>query len=78
MILQRSRQKSACIHENVVSVTSAGIERKLCEDCGNVSLRYEMAAIAGELDRGDFRRDADRLAALRSDVSIGEGGRHTR
>jgi len=78
LILGRSRRKTACTHENVLSATSVGIERKVCEDCGNVSLRYEMAAIAGELDRGDFRRDADRLAALRSDVSIGEGGRHTR
>lgn len=77
LILQRSRRKTECIHENVVSATYAGIERSVCEACGNVSLRYEMAAIGSELDRGDFRRDADRLAGLRSGVSFGEGGRHT-
>lgn len=71
MILRRSRPKTACTHENVVSATSAGIERKVCEDCGNVSIRNETTAFTGKLDRGDFSRDADRLAALRSGVTIG-------
>ena len=69
LILGRSRRKTACTHENVLSATSVGIERKVCEDCGNVSLRYEITAFASKLDRGYFSRDADRLAALRSGVS---------
>lgn len=51
---------AACSHVHSVSVISEGVEREICEDCGNVTVRYE-SMIDGAIDRGAFARDADSL-----------------
>lgn len=64
MIAAWHRRKTDCRHEETISVISGGIERVVCEGCGNVTLRYE-SFITGALDRSKFSRDADKRAARR-------------
>ena len=52
------RKIAACSHQNTVTVVSAGLERIICEDCSNTTIRYE-SMISGDLDRSKFSRDAD-------------------
>lgn len=53
------RKVASCRHERTASVISDGLEREICEGCGNVTIRYE-SVIDGSLDRGVFARDADK------------------
>ena len=59
------RKTAACSHQSTVTVVSAGLERVICEDCGDVTIRYE-SMISGDLDRSKFSRDADSV-----DVKVG-------
>lgn len=52
------RKVAACRHERSVSVISDGLEREICEGCGNVTIRYE-SVIDGSIDRNVFAREAD-------------------
>lgn len=52
------RKIAACSHLSTVTVVSAGLERVICEDCGDVNIRYE-SMISGDVDRSKFSRDAD-------------------
>jgi hypothetical protein len=45
-----------------VTVISDGLERVICETCGQVTLRYE-SMISGDIQRSQFSRLADRLQA---------------
>ncbi len=51
---------SRCPHENTVNVTTLGIERTICEACGNVSVLFS-DGLEGEVDREQFARQADRI-----------------
>lgn len=51
-----------CSHESTVSVISAGLERVICEECGNISVRYE-SMIRHDVDRSQFTRQADLLSS---------------
>jgi hypothetical protein len=62
MMIDWYRRTAECRHETTVSVISGGIERDICEACGNVTLRYE-AFISGAPDRSKFARDADKRGA---------------
>jgi hypothetical protein len=46
---------AACSHENSISVISRGVERVVCEDCGDAILRYS-SAVAGDVTRSQFAR----------------------
>ncbi len=59
------RKTAACSHQSTVTVASGGLERVICEDCGDVTIRYE-SMILGDLDRSMFSRDADSV-----DVKVG-------
>ena len=52
------RKVAACRHEHSVSVISEGVEREICEGCGNVTIRYE-SMIEGSVARDAFSRIAD-------------------
>lgn len=52
------RKVATCRHEQTVSVISEGVEREICEDCGNVTIRYE-SMIEGSVQRAAFSRKAD-------------------
>ncbi|MFZ0013143.1 MAG: hypothetical protein WAL25_03415 [Acidimicrobiia bacterium] len=51
-----------CEHAQTVTVISDGLERVICETCGQVTLRYE-SMISGDIQRSQFSRLADRLHA---------------
>ncbi len=59
------RRVAACTHEHSVSVISEGLEREICESCGNVTIRYE-SVIEGSVRRGAFSRKADQGRISRS------------
>lgn len=63
------RRIAFCHHEVTVSVIYGGIERVICETCGDVTIRYE-SMISGDVDRSKFARDAD----LRLDVALADNG----
>jgi hypothetical protein len=52
------RKVAECCHEHTISVISDGVEREICEDCGNVAIRYE-SMIGGSVERSAFSRKAD-------------------
>jgi hypothetical protein len=63
MVTNWFHQKVECHHEATVSVVSSGIQRDICEGCGNVSLRdRHEAVVGGSPDRSKFAREADKRA----------------
>jgi hypothetical protein len=60
-----NRRTAECRHSATVSVISGGLEREICEACGNVTLKYD-ASITGTPDRSRFARKADKIAARRA------------
>jgi hypothetical protein len=59
------RKIAAYSHQNTVNGVTGGSERVLCEDCGDVTIRYE-SMISGDVDRSKFSRDADPV-----DIKVG-------
>lgn len=56
-IRQRVRP-GECAHETVISVSTAGIQRCICETCGHISVSFE-PVVSGPATRGHFARPAD-------------------
>lgn len=52
-----------CEHHNSVTVRHAGIERTICEACGNVSLKG-LEGLSGSVSRSQFERESERSKAL--------------
>jgi hypothetical protein len=52
------RKVATCHHRQTISVISDGVEREICEGCGNVTVRYE-SMIEGSVQRSAFSRKAD-------------------
>jgi hypothetical protein len=59
------QRKTTCSHLSTVSVVTGRLERVICEDCGDVTVRYE-SMISGDVDRLQFSRKADTTAADQS------------
>lgn len=49
-----------CAHSMKVSVTVAGLERTVCEQCGTVSFA-NLGELTGNVERERFARPADEL-----------------
>ena len=66
MLGKRSRVSEAkCLHADVITVASAGIERDVCEACGKVSFRFLTDATPEvEIQRVMFAREVDRKPHL--------------
>ncbi len=47
-----------CSHRSTVSVVTGGLQRVICEDCGDLTVKYE-SMISGDLDRSKFSRRTD-------------------
>lgn len=60
----RNRGTHECLHDEIVTVVSSGLERMICEGCGHLSFRY-LAELTGKIDRARFGREVDRLATAR-------------
>jgi hypothetical protein len=52
---QRFKRTAQCTHTSTISVISNGLERVICEQCGDVNLRYE-SMISGDVKREAFAR----------------------
>ncbi len=50
--------RTNCTHSETVAIISAGIERIVCESCGNVSFMF-LDDMAEEIDREVFARTVD-------------------
>ncbi len=55
------RTQGVCSHHSTVSVTHAGLERIICDDCSEVRLVYKSEGIQGDPSRGSFSRDVDEV-----------------
>ncbi len=44
-----------CRHPSTIAVTTSGLERRVCEACGNVTVKYEFS-ISGDARRENFAR----------------------
>lgn len=51
----RFRRVAECTHQTTVTVISEGLERVICEECGNVSFRYEYS-VSDDIARENFAR----------------------
>ncbi len=50
-----------CRHTSTISVTTSGLERRVCEACGTVTVRYEFS-ISGDAKRENFARPSEARA----------------
>jgi hypothetical protein len=53
--------RARCEHANTITVRNAGIERKVCETCGHVSINAE-EGLSGAASRSQFERVVERSA----------------
>lgn len=51
-----------CAHDAVLTVTTAGVERSICETCGHISVNFS-AVVSGPVTRHHFARPADEAHA---------------
>jgi hypothetical protein len=57
----RPRARSGqCLHDTNLAVVAAGVERRICEDCGHLSIGF-VSEVSGPVRRGHFSRPADDL-----------------
>ena len=63
------RRIAVCKHDVTVSVIFDGIEGVVCENCADLTFRYE-SMISGDVDRSKFARDADQ----RLEASVASAG----
>jgi hypothetical protein len=52
-----------CPHRDTLTTTTNGLERTVCETCGNLSVRYTLV-LNGPVTRARFARPADTVAAI--------------
>lgn len=57
--------RASCEHINTVTVRNGGIERTVCESCGNVSFRG-LEGLSGIASRDQFERDVERSESAAS------------
>ena len=51
-------ERASCVHENAISISSAGMTRSICSDCGYIS--FEAAAeMTAPVTREMFAREVD-------------------
>lgn len=53
---------ATCPHSNTVKVSTAGLERTVCEFCGHVSVAFTSDSTS-VIDRDSFARPADETSA---------------
>lgn len=59
----RRTDQAKCLHAQTVTVSSAGMDRVVCEACGNVSFSYG-TELTSHIDRGMFARDIERTETV--------------
>ena len=57
---KEAKLRANCAHEAMLSTTTAGIERTVCEACGHLTMRH-VAMACGPVDRAIFAREVDQL-----------------
>ncbi len=56
--LGRFRRGNKCAHSSTLEVTTNGLTRLVCENCGHVAIR-PVAGIVGDIDRSSFARRSE-------------------
>lgn len=62
------RPQVICAHSNTVVITVAGLERTVCEECGQVTMNL-VSELVNPVERVKFAREADALARRRDAIS---------
>lgn len=64
----RHRGRSGeCPHDTAITVSAAGVQRSICENCGHISVNFS-AVVSGPVTRGHFARPADEAHAAEEPV----------
>jgi hypothetical protein len=66
----RKTDRARCLHTQTVTVSSAGMDRVVCEACGYVSFSYG-TELTSDIDRGMFARDIERTEDTESVGALG-------
>ncbi len=56
--LRRFRRGNTCAHSSTLEVTTNGLTRLVCENCGHVAIR-PVAGIVSDIDRSSFARRSE-------------------
>ena len=60
VFVKRGRvDRAKCAHDSTITVINAGIERTVCESCGNVSINAS-EGLSGTASRSQFEREIER------------------
>lgn len=58
-----ARKQRTCDHVSTITISSAGVEREICEDCGHVSFTFQDND-HDTIDRDQFARPTDEPRGL--------------
>jgi len=56
------RNPEGCGHAKTVSVIHAGLERMICDTCGQIRIEYRSDAVSADPGRESFARQVERVA----------------
>lgn len=56
--LRRLSRGAECLHESEVEVTTSGLKRTVCENCGHVAIQPS-TELSGDIDRSRFGRRSE-------------------
>lgn len=57
--------RAECDHDKAITIRTAGIERSVCEKCGNVSITA-LEGLSGTASRSQFERVSERSVSTLS------------
>lgn len=61
-VFNKKRARAVCTHDVTITVRTAGIQRRVCERCGNVSFQ-PMDGPTGDVKRTQFEREVERASS---------------
>ena len=64
---QTRANRDRCAHQAMLTVTSAGLDRLVCEACGQVNVHYR-SGLTGLIERKMFSRPADEQPATKPEL----------
>lgn len=69
--LRRRQRIDECPHQANIEVTTSGLTRMVCENCGHVTIQPS-GELSGDIDRSRFGRRSERSAGHRRMANVDE------